>query len=235
MFAAIFRFEEAASRSAGTERPRLATEIPHRGEQGPGRLRIHREHAATRGEIGAGEHLAPALAAIIRLIHAAFGAIVPQVAGHAGVDCIAIRGIDQDFGDALGILQPHIGEVLAAIGRFINAVAHGNAVARPTLSRARPDILWIGRVDRNRAHGLRRRVIEYGMKVGSRVDRFPDAAAGRCREYREPPFDLCRCHRSHASAHRRRPDVARRQARDSARIEAHRRLRGQHRRQRQSQ
>ncbi len=98
--AAVGRLVEAAPLAAGAERPGGAPELPHARVEDRRILRID-------GEIGAAgvgvdvEHPFPGLAAVGRLVDAALLVAVPQVAGGANPDRIAVRRVHLDAGDAL--------------------------------------------------------------------------------------------------------------------------------------
>ena len=74
---------------------------------------------------------------------------------------------------------------LAAVGRFVDAVADRNAVARPRFARADPDVLRVLRIERDRADRLHRLLVEDRPVMRSAVFRFPNAAAGRADEERD--------------------------------------------------
>ena len=54
------------------------------------------EQVAAGRLIGARQHLAPRLPAVGRLVHPALGAVVPEVAGGAGIHGVAAARIDED-------------------------------------------------------------------------------------------------------------------------------------------
>ena len=56
--------------------------------------------------------------------------------------------------------EADIGPVLAAVGRLVDAVADGDAVAHPGFAGTDPDVLRIRRIDRDGADGLHRLAIE---------------------------------------------------------------------------
>ena len=178
------------------------------------------------------EPLAPArtlrqrLAAVGGLVDAALVVVVPEVSGSAGVDGVAVAGIDQDFGDALGIVQADIGPVLAAVGGFVDAVADGDAVADPGFAGAHPHVLGIGGIDGDGADGLHGRVVEDGLESWCR--RSP---ISRRRRWPTPTKTVSRPPSLTAATAAMRPlicggaDIARGQTGDGAGIEAHGRLR----------
>ena len=66
----------------------------------------------------------------------------------------------------------------ASVGGPVNTIADGDAVARPSLARAYPDILRIRGIDRDRPDRLYRLFVEDGFESGATVTGFPHAAAG---------------------------------------------------------
>src|SRR5439155_12028867 len=194
------------------ERPSLAAEVPHPGEQRLWILGIHRHHGASGGRIGSLQDLAPRLAAVRRLVDAALVRVAPELARDAHVDGVRFGGVDEDLGDALGLLEAEVGPVLAAVRGSVDAVPDGRAVPRPRLTGADPDHLGVLRVDRDRADRLDRLLVEHRLEGGAGVDRLPHAAAGGAGVDREPRPFVHRGERRDAAAHRRRPDVAGAQA-----------------------
>src|SRR4029078_8785898 len=88
---------------------------------------------------GALEDLVPRLAAVGGLVDAALVAVAPELAGDAELDVDGVGGVYEDLGDALGLFEAEVGPVVAAVGRLVDAVADGDAVARPGLAAADPD------------------------------------------------------------------------------------------------
>src|SRR6185369_4201419 len=211
--------------AAGAERPALAAEVPEAGEEDVGVLRVHRHGAAPGGEVRAGEDQVPGLAAVDGLVEPAIRAVAPELAGGAGVDGVAAPRIGQDPGDALGLLQPHVGPALAAVGGLVDAVADGYVVARPRLAGPHPDDLRVLRIDLHRADGLDRLLVEDGLEGGSAILALPDAAARRADEEQCLAVLLAAGDRRDAAAHGGRSDVARLQAGDDAAVD-HRAFRG---------
>ena len=62
-------------------------------------------------------------------------------------------------------LEADIGPVLAAVGGLVDAVADGDAVARPGFAGAGPDGLRVRRIDGDGADGLHRLSSKTGLKV----------------------------------------------------------------------
>ena len=104
MFAAISGNVQSAAWPAGAKSPALPPKIPKGSENRFWRLRAHGNQAAAGRAIGTGENLLPTFAAIGGFVDASFVVVVPQVPGGAGIDGVAVLGIDQNLGDVLGIL-----------------------------------------------------------------------------------------------------------------------------------
>src|SRR5271165_4055484 len=111
------------------EGPPLTPKIPHTRKQDVGILRAHGNHGAAGGEIAAFQNLVPGFPAVGGLVQSAVIAVAPEFSRNTGVDRVAVLGVHDDFGNALGIGQTHVGPVVAAIRGFVNAIADGNAVA----------------------------------------------------------------------------------------------------------
>src|SRR6266704_2132549 len=84
--------------------------------------RVHRQHRAAGGCVAAFQYQRPGLAAIRRLVDAALVAVAPELSGDAHVDGAGLVGIDEDLDDVLGLAQPHVGPVFAAVFRPVDAV-----------------------------------------------------------------------------------------------------------------
>src|SRR5207302_10274658 len=110
-------------------------------------------------------------------IDSAFAAVVPESASRAVVDRIRVFWVDENFGEPLGLLETHVRPVLAAVDRFVNAVADRDRVARPALAGTGPDHLCIFWVDRHGAYGLYARLIKDGFEGRTAILRFPNTAA----------------------------------------------------------
>ena len=170
---------------------------------------VHRHGRATRREISALEHERPVRAAVGRAIQAAIGAIAPEFARHARVDDVSVLRTHDDARDALAVRQPDVGPVVAAVGRFVDAVAHRDAVARPTLARADPHRVVMRRVERDRADRLHRLLVEDGVERRSAVARFPHAARSGADEQRDLAVLLAPARdRGNAARHLSGTDVA---------------------------
>src|SRR5205085_1894779 len=164
--AAIRRAEQSAGRwfvrtfAAGTERPAFPPKIPHAGEENVRIVRIHRDPRRAGRRVPALQNLVPGLAAIRCFVEAPIGRIAPERSRHRRVNRVAARRTDDDFRDAFRVRQP--GEIpsLAAVDRFINAVADRHAVARPAFTGADPDVLRIFRIEGDGADRLHRLLVE---------------------------------------------------------------------------
>src|SRR5205085_137821 len=99
---------------------------------------------------------------------------------------------------------------LPAIGRFVDAVADRDAVARPAFASADPDVLRIFWIEREGADGLDRLFVEDRLVTRAAILGFPNAAAGRADEDGQLAgrFPRGRDGRD-APAHGRRTDIAR--------------------------
>ena len=119
--------------------------------------------------------------------------------------------------DALGAWQARGRPGLAAVGRLVDAVADRDAVARPGLAGAHPDILVVARIYRDGADRLHRLLIEHRLEGGRAVGGLPYAAAGGADEQGHLARRIGEAgERGDAPAHGRRADVAGAEAGDDA-------------------
>src|SRR6185312_4041985 len=221
VLAAVGGFEDSAARTAGTEGPSLAAEVPSSRIKCVGILRCHRNHAAAGGRIGSRQHLAPVLAAVGGLVNAAGLIVGKGAAGSAYPDGVAVFRTDQDLGNVLRIFESNVVPVFAAVGGFVHAVANGHAVAHPALTAAYPNVLRVCRIDGNGANRLHVGLIEDRFEAAASIHRLPHAAAGRSGKDGQASVIVERSHGSDASAHRGRADVARGQPGDGAGVKLH--------------
>ena len=122
------------------------------------------------------EGLLPGLAAIGGHEDAAFLVGAGVVAERADVGDVGVEGIEGDAGDVVGVLEAEVAPGLAAVERFVDAVAEANAVAGVGLAGAEPDDVGVMRVDGDIADGDSGLVIEDGGPGGAGVGGFEEAA-----------------------------------------------------------
>src|SRR6202043_416076 len=109
--------------STGPECPAFAAKIPHARKKSFRVIRIHGNHRAAGGKIRTLQDFVPGLAAIGGLVKPAVLTVAPQLSRNASVYDIAVFGIEQNLGNALGIFQADVGPTVAAVGRFVDTVA----------------------------------------------------------------------------------------------------------------
>ena len=191
--------------SAGAKGPSFAAKVPHAGVESFGILRIHRQHGAAGGRVGAFQNLVPSLSAVRRFVKTAVVAVAPQFSGSAGKHRVAIFRVNDDSDDALRILQTHVGPVLAAIGGFVNTIADGSAVARPRFAGAYPNSLGSGGINGDGADGLHRLFVENRIKGHAVITGLKQSAG---RKSHEKDRGIARIDRDvrDASTHRGRPN-----------------------------
>ena len=85
--------------------------------------------------------------------------------------------MDQNLRDPLRSLETHVGPILTAIGRTVDAIADGDTVASPGFAGAGPNRFRIRWIDRQRANRLHRLLVENRFERHAIVDRFPNSAA----------------------------------------------------------
>src|SRR5205807_6734310 len=118
----------------------------------------------------------PGLAAVGRLVQAALLVRAPDVAEGGDIDDVGVGGVDDDAADVLRVPQAHVLPGLAAVGRFVDAVAPGDAVAGVGLAGADPDHVGVRFGDGHVAERNRRLALEDGRPGGAIVDGLPQAA-----------------------------------------------------------
>src|SRR6185436_1405315 len=85
------------------------------------------------------EDALPGLAAVSGLVEAALLARAPLTAEDGHIDNVGVFRIDDDPSDLVRRGEPDAGEVLAAVGRLVDAVADRRVVARVLLAGADVD------------------------------------------------------------------------------------------------
>ena len=118
----------AGSRTAIDEHGHIAQSLPRNGIQ---QIRVARVHVnfgnprvliiVVRIADAIAKNLAPGLAAIRRFVQTAIAAARPQWALRRNIDCVRVAWVDANHPDVLGILEPHILPVLAAVAAAIYA------------------------------------------------------------------------------------------------------------------
>src|SRR5438105_2547298 len=87
--------------------------------------------------------------------------------------------MDDDLADLEGLLEAHVLPSLAAVGRFVDAVAVGDRVARVRLSGADPDDVLVRRGDADIADGDGALLVELMIERDTVVDRLEQSAGRR--------------------------------------------------------
>ena len=175
--AAVGRLEEATPRATRAEGPGETAELPHAGVEDLRILGIDRQVRAAGVAVDE-EGALPGLAAVGRLVDPALVVAVPEVAGGADPDGVAVARVNGDPGDVLAVLEPRLLPGVAAVGRLVEPVADRDAVSDPRLAGPHPDglrILGIGGDGADRLHLL----VEDRPVGKAAVDRLPDTAARR--------------------------------------------------------
>jgi hypothetical protein len=123
------------------------------------------------------EHLAPVLAAVRGLEEPPVAAGRPQRTLCGNEDNVRIPRIDADHADVLGILEPHVFPVFAAVEAQVNAGTVTDVPAADVLARADPDRIRVVGVDRHATDRIGILVFEDGFPGRALVDGLPDTAA----------------------------------------------------------
>ena len=154
----------------------------------------------------------PGGAAIRRLVEPAFAAGRPERPFGGDVDDVRVARVDEDARDVLGLAQTHVRPRLAAVQALVDAVADADVAAADVLTRADPDRVRVGRVERDAADRVGGLAVEDRRPRRAGVLRLPHAARA---DGHVPDVALLRVDGDVADAarHDGRPDVAEGQAR----------------------
>ncbi len=176
--AAVGRLEDAAVRPAGVEAERLAQPLPERDVEDVRVRRVHDEVDRARLAVvrQAAADLLPRLAAVDRLEQPAVAGVAPRGAARRHPDDVRIRGVGEHLGDALGVLQAHVDERLAAVDGLVDAVAPGHAVADALFTGADPDDVGVLLEERDVADRGAAVPVENRLPRGAGVHRLEHAA-----------------------------------------------------------
>src|SRR5207253_6488557 len=118
----------------------------------------------------------PGLAAVGGFVDSTFLIRSEQVSEHRHVNYVRILRIDDDAGDRLRILEAHLREGLAAIGRFIDAVAEARTLAVIGLAGPYPNDVGIRRRNGDVPNRSSRIGVENRRESRAVIDGFPDSA-----------------------------------------------------------
>src|SRR4029079_17356324 len=122
--------------------------------------------------------LRPRLAAVDGLEEPAIADLAPDVAGGRDVDDVGIGRVHDHRPDRVGVLEAHVGEGLAAVGRLVDAVAPRRGVAAALFAGADPDDVGIFLEDRDVADRRRAVGVEDRRPGDAGVGRLEHAAGG---------------------------------------------------------
>ena len=120
----------------------------------------------------------PGLAAVGRLVDAAFRVRAEEMAERRDVDRVGVLRIDDDARDRLRLFQPDVGEGLAAVGRLVDAVAERRGLAVVRLAGADVDDVRVARMDGDVADRGGGVGVEHRLERHAVVLRLPHAADG---------------------------------------------------------
>jgi hypothetical protein len=166
--APVGRFEEPAARSAASEAPGSAIDVPYGGEEDAGIVGVDDEVDGSRVVVAV-EDFVPGGAAILGAEHAAVGIPAVGMAEGGDVDDIGIGGMDADARDSLRVGEANVLPGAAGVGGFIDAIALHDVAAKLGLPHADVDGIGAGSRDRDSPDG---RTVE--LAIG---DRAPGGAA----------------------------------------------------------
>ena len=124
------------------------------------------------------EYLLPALAAVDGLVETSILAGPVEPAQCADVDDVGILGVDFNAADLKALGESHVLPGLAAIGRFVDAVAVGDRVARVIFAGADPDDIAVRRSNAHVTDRDRRLVVELVLEGDAVVHGLDQPARG---------------------------------------------------------
>src|SRR6185295_1449656 len=122
------------------------------------------------------ENFLPRLAAVRRAKHAALFVRAVRMSESGDVDEIRIARIDEDRADLLCVAQSEMSPRLAAVSRFINAVAGGEIGPLESFATADVDCVRVRRCDCERADRTRWLIIKDRFPRVAVIVRLPNAA-----------------------------------------------------------
>ena len=208
---------DARLRSAVEQHPHVPASLVGGRVQhvGVARVEVYVGHS---GVLADREHLLPRLPAVGGLVQSAVAAGRPQGALGRHVHHVRVARVDEDLGDVLRVLEPHLLEAAPAVERLVQTVAVPDAALAVVLPRADPHYEAVVGIDRHRADGVGAVLVEDRLPRGARVLRLPHVAGGRGYVPRAAPH---RVHRDvdYAPRHERGPDAPEFEPRDQRRVE----------------
>src|SRR6185437_5428044 len=181
MGAAVGALVKTAARTAVLELPGRAVCLPHGGVEDLGVARIHDEVDGA-GLVVDVEDLAPRLATVRRLEHAALGIGLEDVAHRCGIHHVGIVGIDDEGADGVGIGQACRMPVVAGVFGAENAITGDDIAADVALARADLDHFRVGgryRDGPDAVAGAAELVIRDVGPTYAVIHALPDAAVDR--------------------------------------------------------
>ena len=152
------------------------------------------------------ENFLPGLTAIDCLEQSSFRVLVPhKSAQRTDPNDVRILRMNGECPGLKRLLQPHVLPGLAAVSRFVNAVAPGNAVAGIGFSSPDPDDVRIALRDLHVTDRNRGLIVELVFEVNSVIGGLQQTARCRCRPPDARVFFI-NGNRGNATAHVGRPD-----------------------------
>ena len=152
---------DSGARSAGVERPGLASVFPHSCDEFVGVLRVNDEICHT-GLVIDIEYFFPRLTAIGGFVHPSFCIGSPDRTHGSHKNHIRVVGMDDDAVDGFSFFQPHVHPGFTAIETFKNPNSAVVGVSGVPLSGTHPDFAGILLVDGDCADRLIVLVVEDG-------------------------------------------------------------------------
>ncbi len=155
--------------------PRTEAILPQGCVDDVGMAGIH-GYGRTTGVVVLAEHFLPGLAAVEGSVDAAFGVRTIGMAEDRREYPVRIGGIDRQVWNLLTIPQTELTPRASSVVRAVHTVADGQVGAVESFPAADIDYVGIGWSDGDRADGLARLIVEYGLPGATCIVGLPDAA-----------------------------------------------------------
>src|SRR6185503_14676197 len=174
----VRRLEDAAARPAALQRPGFPIDFPETRIENTRVGRIH-DQVDGSGLVAAGKNLVPGLAPVFRSKNSALIIRSPDVTQRRDVDEVRIFRMHANAWYLTRVVEAQVLPGLAAVGRFVHAVAVRNVAANRRFAHAHIDCVWIGigQSDRPNRTRPKNRAVSDRLPIDAPVCCLPNTAA----------------------------------------------------------